>query len=229
MTDVRSIARPAPVEIPVAGGGAFPVRRIYCVGRNYEAHAKEMGFVGERDEPIFFTKPADAIVPDGGTIPYPRMTRDYHHEVELVVALGAGGSEIPVEAAASHIFGYAVGLDMTRRDVQIAARKQGLPWDMGKAFDHSAPCGTILPAGAAGAIGQAGIRLSVNGELRQSSNIAQLIWSVGEIVHWLSRYVDLAAGDLIYTGTPEGVGPVVAGDVLHAEVDGLPPLTVSIV
>ena len=228
MTGISSIARPAPVEIPVAGGGAFPVRRIFCVGRNYEAHAREMGFEGERGEPIFFTKPADAIVPDGASIPYPRMTSDYHHEVELVVALGEGGSEIPVAEAAARIFGYAVGLDMTRRDVQLAARKQGLPWDMSKAFDHSAPCGTIVPVGAAGNIGQAGIRLSVNGKVRQASNIAQLIWSVDEVIHWLSLYVDLVAGDLIYTGTPEGVGPVVPGDVLQAEIDGLPPLTVSI-
>jgi fumarylpyruvate hydrolase len=229
VSNARSIARAAPVEIPVAGGGAFPVRRIYCVGRNYEAHAREMGFEADRDEPIFFTKPADAIVLDGASIPYPRMTANYHHEVELVLALGAGGNEIPVDAAAAHLFGYAVGLDMTRRDLQLAARQQGLPWDMSKAFDHSAPCGTITPVGAAGEIGQAGIRLSVNGEVRQSSSIAQLIWSIDEIIHWLSRYVDLAEGDLIYTGTPEGVGPVVAGDVLHASVDGLPPLTVSIV
>ena len=228
MTEKNAIARAAPVEIPIVGGGSFPVRRIFCVGRNYEAHAREMGFESERDEPIFFTKPADAIVLDGASIPYPRMTSDYHHEVELVVALGAGGSEIPVGEAAGHVFGYAVGLDMTRRDVQLAARKQGLPWDMSKAFDRSAPCGTILPAAAAGEIGRAGIRLTVNGKVRQSSNLAHLIWSVEEIVHWLSRYVDLAAGDLIYTGTPEGVGPVVAGDLLHAEVDGLPPLTVSI-
>ena len=228
MTDLRSITRAAPVEIPVAGGGVFPVRRIYCVGRNYEAHAREMGFEADREEPFFFTKPADAIVLDGAAIPYPRMTSNYHHEVELVVALGAAGSEIPVEDALAHVFGYAVGLDMTRRDIQISARKQGLPWDMSKGFDHSAPCGTIVPAGAAGNIGQAGIRLSVNGEVRQSSNIANLIWGVDEIIHWLSRYVDLAEGDLIYTGTPEGVGPVVAGDVLHASVDGLPPLTVSI-
>ena len=228
MKDVRSIARALPVEIPVAGGGVFPVRRIYCVGRNYEAHAREMGFEADREEPFFFTKPADAIVLDGAAIPYPRMTSNYHHEVELVVALGAAGSEIPVGEAAAHVFGYAVGLDMTRRDIQISARKQGLPWDMSKGFDRSAPCGTIAPAGAAGHIGQAGIRLSVNGEIRQSSNIANLIWGVDEIIHWLSRYVDLAEGDLIYTGTPEGVGPVVAGDVLHASIDGLPPLTVSI-
>ena len=217
-----------PIEVPIAGGGRFPVHRIYCVGRNYEAHAREMGFDVDREEPFFFMKPADAIVLDGAKIPYPRMTRNYHHEVELVVAVGVGGSEISIGEAAGHVFGYAVGLDMTRRDVQATARDKGRPWDMAKGFDHSAPCGAIVPAAAAGNVGQAGIRLTVNGEVRQASHIADLIWSVDEILHWLSRYVDLAAGDLIYTGTPEGVGPVVAGDVLEASIDGLPTLAVTI-
>jgi fumarylpyruvate hydrolase len=228
VTNVGAIARPAPTDVPVVGGSSFPVRRIFCVGRNYEAHAREMGFEVDREEPFFFTKPADAIVLDGASIPYPRMTTNYHHEVELVVAIGAAGSEIPVDQAPSHIFGYAVGLDMTRRDVQFAARDKGRPWDMAKGFDHSAPCGMVVPVQAAGKIGEAAIRLRVNGAVRQSNNIANMICTVDEIIHWLSRYVDLAAGDLIYTGTPEGVGPVVAGDVIEARIDGLPTLTVSI-
>jgi fumarylpyruvate hydrolase len=212
----------------VAGGGAFPVRRIYCVGRNYEAHAREMGFQVDREEPFFFLKPADSIEHDGAVIPYPRMTNNYHHEVELVVAIGVGGSDIAVADAPAHIFGYAVGLDMTRRDVQVAARQKGRPWDMGKAFDRSAPCGTLVQAVNMGGVGQATISLSVNGAVRQQSTIAHLIWSIEEIIHWLSRYFDLAPGDLIYTGTPEVVGPVVMGDVLEARIDGLPSLTVSI-
>lgn len=214
--------------MPVLGGGEFPVRRIYCVGRNYEAHAKEMGFEVDREKPFFFLKPADAIEPDGAVISYPRMTENYHYEVELVVAIGIGGSDIAVADAGAHVFGYAVGLDMTRRDVQIAAREKGRPWDMGKAFDRSAPCGSIVPVAQAAGIAAAAITLEVNGAVRQQNAIANLIWSVDEIIHWLSRYVDLAPGDLIYTGTPEGVGAVVAGDRLEARIDGLPALTVSI-
>jgi len=219
---------PPLVTVPVVGGLPFPVRRIYCVGRNYEAHAREMGFEVDREEPFFFLKPADAIEPDGAVIPYPRMTGNYHFEVELVVAIGKGGSEIPVADARAHVFGYAVGLDMTRRDLQIAAREKGRPWDMGKAFDRSAPCGDLVTAAEARGIETAAIRLDVNGTVRQQSTIGHLVWSIDEIIHWLSRYVDLVPGDLIYTGTPEGVGAVVAGDVLVATVDGLPPLTVSI-
>ena len=223
------VVAPSPtVTVPVLGGGEFPVRRVYCVGRNYEAHAREMGFEVDREAPFFFLKPADAIELDGAVISYPRMTTNYHHEVELVVAIGACGSDIAVADAGAHIFGYAVGLDMTRRDVQIAAREKGRPWDMGKSFDHSAPCGSIVPTGQAAGIASAAITLKVNGAVRQQSAIANLIWSVEEIIHWLSRYVDWAPGDLIYTGTPEGVGAVVAGDVLDARIDGLPPLTVSI-
>lgn len=221
---------PAPVvTVPIAGGGLFPVRRIYCVGRNYEAHAREMGFEIDREAPFFFLKPADAIEPDDAAIPYPRMTGNYHFEVELVVAIGKGGSEIPVAEAAEHVFGYAAGLDMTRRDLQIAAREKGRPWDMGKAFDRSAPCGSIVRAADVSAIGAATIRLEVNGAVRQQSTIGHLVWSVAEIIHWLSRYVDLMPGDLIYTGTPEGVGAVVAGDVLVATIDGLPSLSVTII
>jgi len=225
---VTGIPVPPTVTIPVCGGGEFPVRRIYCVGRNYEAHAREMGFEVDREEPFFFLKPADAIELDGAVIAYPRMTSNYHFEVELVVAIGTGGSEIPVAEAASHVFGYAVGLDMTRRDVQVAAREKGRPWDMGKAFDHSAPCGAIVLAADARHIGGASIQLEVNGTTRQQSTIGHLVWSVDEIIHWLSRYVDLMPGDLIYTGTPEGVDAVVAGDVLVAWIDDLPSLTVSI-
>lgn len=219
---------PGVPAVPVVGGGSFPVRRIYCVGRNYEAHAREMGFAVDREEPFFFLKPGDTVEPDGAHIPYPRMTGNYHYEVELVVAIGKAGADIPVEDAASHIFGYAVGLDMTRRDVQIAAREKGRPWDMGKAFDRSAPVGQIVPIASWNAVADATITLDVNGERKQSSKLSNLIWSVDEIIHWLSRYMDLAPGDLIYTGTPEGVGPVVSGDTLEARIDGLPQLRVSV-
>ena len=214
--------------VPIVGGGDFPVRRIYCVGRNYAAHAHEMGFEVDREAPFFFLKPADAIVLAGATIPYPRMTANYHHEIELVVAIGGSGSEVPVEEAEKLVFGYAVGLDMTRRDLQLAARDKGRPWDTGKAFDRSAPCGAITPRAAAGDIGAARISLRVDGAVRQESPLSLLIWSVAEIIHWLSRYYDLMPGDLIYTGTPEGVGPVVAGNVLLGEIDGLEPLEVTI-
>lgn len=215
-------------SVPVEGGGVFYVRRIYCVGRNYAEHAREMGYDPTREEPFFFLKPADAIVADGASIPYPRMTSNYHHEVELVVAIGAGGSNITIADAQKHIYGYAVGLDMTRRDLQIAARERGRPWDMGKAFDQSAPCGTITRAADARQIGNAQIQLDVNGSVRQRSDISKLIWSVEEVIHWLSRYVDLAPGDLIYTGTPEGVASINPGDRLEAIIDGLASLTVTI-
>jgi fumarylpyruvate hydrolase len=214
--------------VPIAGGGLFPVHRIYCVGRNYAAHAREMGFDPDREEPFFFLKPADAIVANGATIPYPRMTSNYHFEVELVVAIGKAGQDIAIEAAASHVFGYAVGLDMTRRDLQMDARSKGRPWDMGKAFDHSAPIATITPAADAPGVEQAAIRLEVNGQAKQQSDTAMLIWSVAEIIHWLSKYVDLVPGDLIYTGTPEGVGAVERGDRLEARIDGLADLRVDI-
>jgi fumarylpyruvate hydrolase len=218
---------PAPT-VPVVGGGLFPVHRIYCVGRNYAAHAREMGFDPDREEPFFFIKPADTIVANGATIPYPSMTSNYHHEIELVVAIGNGGSDIAVEEAPNHVFGYAVGLDMTRRDLQMQAREKGRPWDMGKGFDQSAPCAAITPVADAGRIDKASIALSVNGETRQSSTIAYLIWSIAETIHWLSKFVTLAPGDLIYTGTPEGVNSVVSGDVLEGRIDGLSPLSLTI-
>jgi fumarylpyruvate hydrolase len=216
------------VGIPVVGGGVFPVHRIYCVGRNYEAHAQEMGVPVDREAPFFFLKPADATELTGAVLPYPRMTQAYHFEVELVVALGAAGADIPVAEAMRHVFGYAVGLDMTRRDLQLAAREKGRPWDMGKAFDHSAPCGPITRANEIPALAQRAIQLRVNGVARQRSQLNRLIWSVAEIIHWLSRFQDLVPGDLIFTGTPEGVGPVQPGDQLAAAIDGLQPLAVSI-
>lgn len=223
-----AFAPPEPTFVPVTDGTSFPVRRIYCVGRNYAAHAHEMGFEVDREAPFFFLKPADAVVPSGTAIPYPRMTGNYHHEIELVVAIGARGREVPVERASELIFGYAVGLDMTRRDLQLQARDKGRPWDTGKAFDQSAPCGAITPKALAGGIGDASIRLLVNDGIRQHSPLSLLIWSVDEIIHWLSRFYDLMPGDLIYTGTPEGVGAVASGDVLRGEIDGLEPLDVTI-
>jgi fumarylpyruvate hydrolase len=212
--------------LPVTGGASFPVRRIYCVGRNYRAHVIESGGDPDRELPFFFQKPADAIVPDGGTVPYPPMTSSLHHEIELVAAIGAPGAHVAAADAAGLIFGYAVGLDMTRRDLQAQARKVGQPWDMAKAFDHSAPCGAITPAG--GVMARGAIWLTVNGQTRQSSDIAQLIWTVPEVIAELSRYVTLQPGDLIYTGTPENVGPVASGDRLVGHVDGLADLTVAI-
>ncbi len=212
----------------VAGGGEFPVRRIYCVGQNYRAHALEMGSRPDREFPFFFAKPADAIVPDGGTVPYPPMTARLEHEVELVVAIGDDGTEVSADATNALIFGYAVGLDLTRRDLQADAKKAGRPWDMAKGFDHSAPLGPILPAARASAMTAGAIWLEVAGARRQSSDISEMIWKVPEIVSELSRYVGLRCGDLIFTGTPEGVGPVARGDALLAHVDGLPELRVRI-
>ena len=223
---------PAP-SVPVVGTEAqFPVHRIYCVGRNYEEHAKEMGFTG-REPPFFFMKPADAIVvaPPGATtpLPYPSLTTNLHHEIELVVAIGKGGKNIAAADALSHIYGYAVGLDMTRRDLQNDMKKQGRPWSIGKGFDHSAPIGPITPAAQAGDVGKAGIWLQVNGVDRQRSNVAQLIWNTAETIEHLSAAWELQPGDLIYTGTPEGVGAVVTGDVLEGGVDGLGSIRLKLV
>ena len=223
---------PAP-SVPVVGTEAqFPVHRIYCVGRNYEEHAKEMGFTG-REPPFFFMKPADAIVvasPGATTpLPYPSLTANLHHEIELVVAIGKGGKNIAAADALSHIYGYAVGLDMTRRDLQNDMKKQGRPWSIGKGFDHSAPIGPITPAAQAGDVGKAGIWLQVNGVDRQRSNVAQLIWNIAETIEHLSAAWELQPGDLIYTGTPEGVGAVVTGDVLEGGVDGLGSIRLKLV
>lgn len=214
--------------VPVAGGDPFPVRRIYCVGRNYAAHAREMGADPDREPPFFFMKPADAIVADGTAILYPPRTANLHHEIELVVAIGTGGRDIPVERALDHVYGYGVGLDMTRRDLQNAAKKEGKPWDMGKGFDQSAPCGTLRRAADIGHPDKGSVTLSVNGELRQKGDLADLIWSVSETISYLSGLVELQPGDLIYTGTPEGVGPVVAGDRLEGAVEGVGAIAVTI-
>ncbi len=218
--------------VPVAGNDkTFPVRRIYCVGRNYVEHAQEMGFTG-REPPFFFAKPADAIVnvPPGGTatIPYPPGSSNVHHEIELVVAIGKRGANIAEEDAAQYIFGYAVGIDMTRRDLQMELRKAGRPWELGKAYDQSAPIGTIVPAVQASGIEKARIWIAVNGEKRQDSTIDKLIWNVPETIAYLSRYFELHPGDLIYTGTPAGVGAVVAGDEMHGGVDGLGEIRVKV-
>ena len=225
-------APPATVSVPVLGLPArFPVHRIYCVGRNYEEHAKEMGFTG-REPPFFFLKPADAliVVDDGqtGVQPYPSLTNNLHHEIELVVAIGTGGKSIPAAEAYKHIYGYAVGLDMTRRDLQNEMKKQGRPWCIGKAFDHSAPIGPITPLAQAGDIANAEISLQVNGADRQRSHISKLIWNIAETIEHLSMAWELQAGDLIYTGTPEGVAAVVAGDTLVGHVAGLGSLTVQV-
>ena len=224
---------PAPVSVPVVGlAERFPVHRIYCVGRNYEEHAKEMGFTG-REPPFFFLKPADAlvVVPAGqtGQMPYPSQTANLHHEIELVVAIGQGGKNIAATDAHKHIYGYAVGLDMTRRDLQNEMKKQGRPWCIGKAFDHSAPIGPITPMALAGDVNHAEISLQVNGADRQRSNVAKLIWNVAETIEHLSAAWELQPGDLIFTGTPEGVAAVVQGDTLVGEVAGLGQLQVQIV
>ena len=225
---------PAPaVSVPVLGQTArFPVHRIYCVGRNYEEHAKEMGFTG-REPPFFFLKPTDAlvVVPAGETasMPYPSLTKNLHHEIELVVAIGMGGRNIAAADAHKHIFGYAVGLDMTRRDLQNEMKKQGRPWDIGKGFDCSAPIGPITPAAKAGDVEHAEIFVQVNGEDRQRSNVSKLIWNVAETIEHLSAAWELKPGDLIYSGTPEGVAAVVAGDTMVAGVGGLGTLTVKVI
>jgi fumarylpyruvate hydrolase len=224
---------PAPqASVPVLGRAErFPVHRIYCVGRNYEEHAKEMGFTG-REPPFFFLKPADAVVPvpvgETATIPYPSLTKNLHHEIELVVAIGTGGKNIKAADAQKHIYGYAVGLDMTRRDLQGEMKKQGRPWCIGKAFDQSAPIGPITPADKAGDVTKAEIYVQVNGKDRQRSNVSKLIWNIGETIEHLSAAWELQPGDLIFTGTPEGVAAVVSGDTLVGSVAGLGTLSVKI-
>ena len=220
------------VTLPVRGSQQrFPVHRVYCVGRNYVEHAKEMGFTG-REPPFFFLKPNDAlvVVDEGqiGTMPYPSLTHDLHHEIELVVALGRGGRHIAAQDAMDHVYGYAVGLDMTRRDLQNDMKKQGRPWCIGKAFDHSGPIGPITPREQAGDIEHAAIALRVNGQPRQASTIDKLIWRISETIEHLSSAWTLQAGDLIFTGTPEGVAAVVSGDTLVGRVDGLGELQVRI-
>ena len=228
------VFNPTPtVSVPVVGKAErFPVHRIYCVGRNYEEHAKEMGFTG-REPPFFFLKPADAVVAVGagetGAITYPSLTQNFHHEIELVVAIGTGGKNIAAADAHKHIFGYAVGLDMTRRDLQSDMKKQGRPWCIGKAFEQSAPIGPITPVARAGDVANAEIYVKVNGQDRQRSTVSKLIWNIAETIEHLSAAWELRPGDLIYTGTPEGVAAVVAGDTMVGEVTGLGTLTVKVV
>lgn len=224
-----------PTTLPIAGtDGLFPVRRIFCVGRNYADHAREMGAVEQaegREPPFFFMKPRDALVGGAGEIAvhYPPLTQNLHHEVELVVALGAGGANVAVDAANGLIFGYAVGLDLTRRDIQGRAKEKGQPWDMGKGFDQSAVAGLIQPVAQSGFLTEGRLWLTVNGELRQEGDLSAMMWKVADIIANLSTTVRLEAGDLIYTGTPAGVGPIVPGDVLHAEIEGVGVLNARIV
>ena len=218
----------APTLAKTSSGDDFPVRRIFCVGRNYAEHAKEMGFDPDREPPFFFTKWAETIVPSGQAIAYPQSTANFHFEAELVVAIGTGGRNIAREAANDHIYGYATGLDMTRRDLQMAAREKGRPWDTGKNVEQSAPIGLIHPASEVGHIETGAITLSVNGETKQSADIADLIWPVADVIVFLSALYRLEPGDLIYTGTPAGVGAVVAGDKMVVAIEGLTPLETTV-
>lgn len=220
---------PAVTAVPVAGGGLFPVRRVFCVGRNYAEHTREMGGDPDREEPFFFTKPADALLINGADMPYPTKTKDLHHEMELVVAIGTGGKDIAEADALSHVYGYAAGLDMTRRDLQAAAKKAGRPWDMAKGFDFSGPVGEIAHASHIGHPSAGKIELVVNGVPRQSSDLSKQLWNVPETIAYLSGLVELAAGDLIFTGTPEGVAAVVRGDVLEGEIAGVGTVRTRIV
>ena len=216
-------------SIAVAGTTQrFPVRRIYCVGQNYRSHALEMGANPDREPPFFFMKPSDAVRDDGAIIAYPPATRDLHHEVELIVAIGLAGAGITAARALKHVFGYAVGLDLTRRDLQAAARRIGRPWETSKAFDGSAPVGALLPAIGSALPEQSAIRLRVQGEVRQEATLAQLIWPVPEILAQLSTLFELMPGDLVFTGTPAGVGSLAVGDLVEAHIDGLPELSIRI-
>ena len=218
-----------PATLPIVGtGDRFPVRRIYCVGRNYVEHIREMKEGDERDPPFFFQKPADAVVSEGAVVPYPPATEDFQFEVELVVAIGAAGRNVPLEKALDLVFGYGVGVDLTRRDRQRESFKKGLPWEIGKSFDHSAPCGPLHPVADVGHPSEGRIAIAVNGEERQQGDLKQMIWNAPEIIANLSTQYRLEPGDLILTGTPAGVGPVVAGDRLVATVEGLTPFSFSI-
>ncbi|MCO5159270.1 MAG: fumarylacetoacetate hydrolase family protein [Aquamicrobium sp.] len=222
-------AAPPTPTVAVAGStDRFPVRRIFCVGRNYAAHAREMGRDPDREPPFFFTKPADAVVDDGETVAYPPETSNFHYEGELVVAIGKGGRDIAATDALGHVWGYAIGNDLTRRDLQLAAREQGRPWDWGKAFDRSAVIGPVHPVAAVGHVLEGTIRLSVNGAVRQDSDLAKMIWSVPEVISILSRSVEIRPGDLIMTGTPEGVGALAPGDVCTVHIVGLGEITTTI-
>jgi len=222
------VIQPAPeTTIPVRGeAGVFPVRRIWCVGRNYADHAREMGHDPDREPPFFFSKPANAAVP-GGTLPFPGQTKDFHHEVELVAALAKGGKDIPQDQALDCVYGYAIGLDMTRRDIQAEAKKMGRPWELSKGFDQSCPISEIVPASVIGHPTQGKIEVTVNGRVQQTGDMNQMIWSLPEAIAYLSRYVELLPGDLIMTGTPAGVSAVKPGDVLHGTCEGVGEITVT--
>ncbi len=220
---------PPQVSVAVRGSDSrFPVRRVYCVGRNYEAHAREMGKDPTREPPFMFQKPADAVIEGGSVIAYPPQTGNFHHEIELVVAIARGGRNIGVDRANEHVFGYAVGIDLTRRDLQLAARDAGRPWEWGKAFDHSAPCAPIVRAAEIGHPSKGRIWLSVNGSVKQDADISQLIWSVPEVIAFVSASMALAPGDLIFTGTPAGVGPLVTGDAVTGGIDGIGDIGIRI-
>lgn len=224
------VISPSPqIAVPVAGGGLFPVRRVYCVGRNYADHVREMGGDPTREEPSFFSKPPDALLTGGADLPYPPATGDLHHEMELVVAIGTGGADIPASTALEHVWGYAAGLDMTRRDMQARLRKEGKTWDMAKGFDHSGPLGEIAPAARIGHPAGGHIELKVNGGLRQNSDLSNMVWGVAEIIAHLSRLVRLAPGDVIFTGTPEGVAAVQRGDLLEGRIEGVGSVRTRIV
>ncbi|OSQ51939.1 fumarylacetoacetate hydrolase family protein [Marivita geojedonensis] len=223
------IDTPKTVALPVQGTDAlFPVRRVYCIGRNYAAHAIEMGHDPDREPPFFFQKNPDNLDPSG-EFPYPPHSEDVHHEAEVFVALKSGGTNIPIENALDHVYGYGLSLDMTRRDLQGQMKKMGRPWEIGKAFERSAPCGPVIPVEETGHPDRGALTLTVNGEVRQEGDLNQMIWKVPEMISYLSEYFELAAGDIIQTGTPSGVGPVVRGDVMVMSVDGLGSLTVKVV
>ncbi|WP_292292507.1 fumarylacetoacetate hydrolase family protein [Marivita sp.] len=223
-----AIETPPVVALPVAGQDTvFPVRRIYCIGRNYAAHAIEMGHDPDREDPFFFQKNPDNLDPSG-TFPYPPHSSDVHHEAEMLVALKTGGRNIPVDAALDHVFGYGLALDMTRRDLQGQAKKAGRPWEIGKAFEQSAPCGPVHPVSEVGHPDEGRVELKVNGEVRQEGDLNQMIWKVPEMISYLSEYFELAPGDVILSGTPSGVGPVSKGDTMELSIDGLGSLTVTV-
>ncbi|MEW6021144.1 MAG: fumarylacetoacetate hydrolase family protein [Pseudomonadota bacterium] len=230
MTDY-AFTPPALPSLAIFGSSArFPIRRVFCVGRNYAAHAREMGSDPNREPPFFFTKPADAVVPAEGALPYPPATQDLHHEIELVVALRSGGADIPADEALSKVWGYGVGLDLTRRDLQSAAKENGRPWDMAKGFDASAPCSPLRPVSSFGHPSEdACIRISVNGTVRQEGTLDEMIWPIADIIAHLSRLVTLAPGDLIFTGTPSGVGALQPGDRVHGEIAGVDEFDLEVV
>ncbi len=230
MTDY-AFTPPALPSLAIFGSSArFPIRRVFCVGRNYAAHAREMGSNPDREPPFFFTKPADAVVPAEGALPYPPATQDLHHEIELVVALRSGGADIPADEALAKVWGYGVGLDLTRRDLQSAAKETGRPWDMAKGFDASAPCSPLRPVSSFGHPSEdACIRISVNGTVRQEGTLDEMIWPIADIISHLSRLVTLAPGDLIFTGTPSGVGALAPGDRVHGEIAGVDEFDLEVV